>query len=333
MQHAPTMSTPPRFTRPKHHGGNLNHDTEFLRIVVGQPGYRASFTVKDGLICGSSKFFDRAFNSLFVEGLEGELNLPEECPRVFEAFYDWLTTHKVGPSQRYTGGEMLPQDFWFEAYKMADRLMLGDCGYGFDESFKDFVFGRFRYLFPSDLNRIPDADLVRDIFENEPDDRLGVKCFQKHLIHHAAYWLGGRSSTTLATWNDALAAHPKFDDRVEVRRTQYALAVHPFGHASTMRVHFEGPGLGQCASVSLSATISSLKKKFKVLRQNIYYNGIELNGECRLSDHDIEHESSLTLSAQRLSSCKSCTGHPIVIVASETIINKNIGLETQVIEL
>jgi hypothetical protein len=59
----------------------------------------------------------------------------------------------VGPSQRYTGGEMLPQDFWFEAYKIADRLMLGDCGYGFDESFKDFVFGRFRYLFPSGMYR------------------------------------------------------------------------------------------------------------------------------------------------------------------------------------
>jgi hypothetical protein len=199
------MSTPSRFTRPKRHGGSLNHDTGFLRIVVGHPGYSASFTVKDGLICSSSKFFDRAFNSLFVESIEGELNLPEECPRVFEAFYDWLTTHKVGPSQRYIGGGMLHQDIWFEAYKMADRLMLGDCGYGFDESFKDFVFGRFRYLFSSDVNRVPDADLVRDIFKNEPDDPLRVKCSQKYLIYHAAYWLGGKSSTALATWNDALA--------------------------------------------------------------------------------------------------------------------------------
>lgn len=64
-----------------------------MNIYVGAP--KQKFSIHKNLICGSSKFFDRAFNGGFIEAAIGQLDLPEDSPTTFEHFVGWLYRSRV----------------------------------------------------------------------------------------------------------------------------------------------------------------------------------------------------------------------------------------------
>jgi hypothetical protein len=152
---------------------------------------------------------------------------------------------------------------------MADCLMLEyggqDGGYGAPhESFMDLVFKRSQCIFMHDLERIPDADLVRDIFKNEPYGRPGVKPFQKHLICHAVYQLQGHSDPKVIAWTYALEAHSRFSAGVAGRLPAMVAIPDLVQYLPALRVHFGPPGVSQCSFVNLSDAISGLRQKLPV---------------------------------------------------------------------
>ena len=122
--------------------GKLNHGIYIVRITVSQPEALKDFAVHTDLVCRSCESFQKAFNVNFIGVAEAKLALPYECPVAFEAFYDWLYSGTVGASQIYPNASLSLQTFWFEAYRMADSLLIKDAL--MDENFQDLVYHRFQ---------------------------------------------------------------------------------------------------------------------------------------------------------------------------------------------
>jgi hypothetical protein len=143
------------------------------------------------------------------------MTLPDECTIVFEAFYEWLYSGFGGASQLYTNASMSLQLFWFRAQKMADRLLIDD--FRLNERFQDLAFARFLELFLDDLGRIPDADLIRDVFEDELNSSRGVKRFQRRPIDHCTLFICSDTGPKPSKWAGALRAHNTFSVSVAIQ--------------------------------------------------------------------------------------------------------------------
>ena len=62
-------------------------------VLVG--GDKVQFSVHKDLLCETSKFFRAALLGKFKEGLEQTVPLPEDDPKVFDQFVNWLYTGKT----------------------------------------------------------------------------------------------------------------------------------------------------------------------------------------------------------------------------------------------
>lgn len=281
-----------------HHHCKLSPGTEIVSITVGQPETLQVFTVHKDLICRSSEFFQKAFNGGFSEAREGRMTLPDECPMVFEAFYEWLYSGFVGASQLYTNASMSPQLFWFRAQKMADRLLMDDLR--LNERFQDLAFARFLELFPDDLGRIPDADLIRDVFEDEPNSSTGVKRFQRRLIDHCTLCIRSDTGPNPTKWAGALGAHPTFSVGVAIQLAETIAPARLIAHA--VYIFLLKDGCGATFFVRLSKKVWSLKEELNrrgFVCTRLHYNGVELQGDRRLSDYNVEPYSRLMLNGSR----------------------------------
>jgi BTB/POZ domain len=56
----------------------------------------ASFTVHKNLVCNISPFFRGACSSLFREGVNDVVCLPEQDPEAFDIFLEWMYTGRIG---------------------------------------------------------------------------------------------------------------------------------------------------------------------------------------------------------------------------------------------
>ncbi|KAL2072719.1 hypothetical protein VTL71DRAFT_12062 [Oculimacula yallundae] len=92
-------------------GDDLNN--ELVTIYVGPK--RKEFLLHKNLLCKSSDYFDKAFNSNFQEAEKGTMFLPEDNPEAFALFVNWLyrSTIPAGNAQSHV-------------FRLADLYILAD---------------------------------------------------------------------------------------------------------------------------------------------------------------------------------------------------------------
>jgi hypothetical protein len=61
---------------------------EKVTVLVGEA--REEFTISKGLISERSKWFANALDGRFKEGRESVIELPEDDPKAFTAFFFWI---------------------------------------------------------------------------------------------------------------------------------------------------------------------------------------------------------------------------------------------------
>ncbi|KAJ9646465.1 hypothetical protein H2199_002514 [Coniosporium tulheliwenetii] len=66
-----------------------------VRIKVGGGDNPKEFRAHRGVLTHSSSYFKAALSGHFKEGKDGEIDLPDDDPNVFEAFYYWLFTRQL----------------------------------------------------------------------------------------------------------------------------------------------------------------------------------------------------------------------------------------------
>ncbi|KAF2122087.1 hypothetical protein BDV96DRAFT_640152 [Lophiotrema nucula] len=67
----------------------------FIEVRVGDEASAQSFYVHQDLICASSEFFERALNGDWQEAEDKCVKLPDDEPKVFENYINWLYTGKI----------------------------------------------------------------------------------------------------------------------------------------------------------------------------------------------------------------------------------------------
>ena len=275
----------------------MDHGTDVVVIVVGHGDTQKEFAVHKRLICGLSTFFNKTFNGAFKESAEQRVELPDENPMVFEAFYEFLYAGKMRSSYRYTKGVIAAAHFWLRLYRMGDRLLMRG-------SFQGSARDRFNHLFPSDAETVPSTDLIQEIFDEDPP----LETFERHLVQHTAYWLDVKSQylskSRLDEWKEGLRANERFGTAVaitmiEMRSPLYpGINSHPSESSDGFRIHIElWTGRTVAVIVNLSDMTRDLKVKIPVysLDQRVWLNDVELRNGRPLFDFAVEPESVLRL--------------------------------------
>lgn len=79
-----------------------------------------TFLVYKDFLCYYSPFFDAAFNGGFQESSTQHLDLPDVCPKVFDAFVNWLYSQNVASESKAKSQLALFVDLWL----LGDRLLI-----------------------------------------------------------------------------------------------------------------------------------------------------------------------------------------------------------------
>src|SRR6202012_3268578 len=117
------MALPERFhaTLP----AKVDRGIEVVKVFVGATGHE--FSIYKNPLYASTKFFERAIEGPFKEGVAREITLPDDEPEVFAFFCDWLylngrywstRSYKIAQHKWHI------DFFWFKVYCMSDRLMI-----------------------------------------------------------------------------------------------------------------------------------------------------------------------------------------------------------------
>ena len=102
----------------------------FISIVVGSVESEATFIVHERLICETSEFVKRAMGGEWKESRQRLIRLPDQSPRVFHIYVQWLYLH-VLPTRDDSEHSYGEYDQLARAYILGDILL--------DTSFRDAV--------------------------------------------------------------------------------------------------------------------------------------------------------------------------------------------------
>jgi hypothetical protein len=161
------------------------HGSTVVAVTVGAKSKweKKTFTIHKDLLCRSSDYFKKAVDGPFIENARGELELPVDCPMVFELFYQWLYTGEYFEHKLYFDGtEALSSElFWYEVYKFAECRLL--------PAIQETAYNKLRWHFCDGFFRIPSVDFVECLFGLDS----GAIFLQKYVVAHTAYWIHGGS--------------------------------------------------------------------------------------------------------------------------------------------
>lgn len=88
-------------------------NTTAIKITVGPKDEEISWTLPKSLLTHHSEFFNAALNGTFAESKSNSMTMPEDSPRAFRLFVQWL----------YVGDIMVNDiDDWLEAWVLGDKL-------------------------------------------------------------------------------------------------------------------------------------------------------------------------------------------------------------------
>jgi len=89
--------------------------SELVHIYVGPKKQKCSVHKK--LLCSSSGFFDKSFNTGFQEAVKSEMSLPEDSPYVVQGFVQWLYFGTIG--------DLAPGDYEWTVAELVDLYVFG----------------------------------------------------------------------------------------------------------------------------------------------------------------------------------------------------------------
>ncbi|KAK4542970.1 hypothetical protein LTR36_005968 [Oleoguttula mirabilis] len=84
----------PRYKKAVSYGDLFRMHGDKVTVTVGQDEAKKTFTVSKELLCSQSKWFAKALDGRFKEGITGTVELPHDSSQVFAAFYYHLH-HRV----------------------------------------------------------------------------------------------------------------------------------------------------------------------------------------------------------------------------------------------
>ncbi|PVH88242.1 hypothetical protein DL98DRAFT_628101 [Cadophora sp. DSE1049] len=91
-------------------------------LIVGTE--EVVFTVPKDLLCQNSKFFDRALNGKFKEGVEQTIRLPEDTVMAFQMMLQWIYTGNITISQDWDEDMSVITGIYLDFFKLADKIDL-----------------------------------------------------------------------------------------------------------------------------------------------------------------------------------------------------------------
>ncbi|KAH7417256.1 hypothetical protein BKA64DRAFT_636629 [Cadophora sp. MPI-SDFR-AT-0126] len=109
--------------------GNLT-TAEFCDFSAVQMLRLSSATMKlfsrspKDLLCQNSKFFDRALNGKFKEGIEQTIRLPEDTVMAFQMMLQWIYTGNITTSQDWGNNDTMITSMYLDFFKLADKIDL-----------------------------------------------------------------------------------------------------------------------------------------------------------------------------------------------------------------
>ena len=126
----------------------------FISIVVGSVESEATFIVHERLICETSEFVKRAMGGEWKESRQRLIRLPDQSPRVFHIYVQWLYLH-VLPTRDDSEHSYGEYDQLARAYILGDILL--------DTSFRDAVIDA---MLDKALTLNPGQSTIELIYEN-----------------------------------------------------------------------------------------------------------------------------------------------------------------------
>jgi hypothetical protein len=89
--------------------------SELVHIYVGPE--KKKFSVHKKLLCSTSAFFDKAFNSGFQETMTSDISLPEDSSYTFQGFIKWLYHGRLG--------DLAPDNSKWNLTELVDLYLFG----------------------------------------------------------------------------------------------------------------------------------------------------------------------------------------------------------------
>ena len=173
----------------------VNHGHEVVKVIVGSE--QQIFTVHKALICTASPFFQTALASGFIEGAEQKVQLPEEDPQLFQLAYDWLYSGRVadGVTTYLKKEDVCSGDkFWWEVYKMGDRLMI--------DRLRVLALANIQAFFTTKKPLVPSTEFIADLYENGQQSSL-----EEWMLGYVMHWV---HCSNPADWIPLIGAHMRF---------------------------------------------------------------------------------------------------------------------------
>ncbi len=218
------MYAPPRVPR----------GTKMVKVFVGPE--EEEFVIHKNLLCASSKFFERALNSGFVEDKLQELRLPEEQAALFAFFSDWLyNIGDVSSSMIQARKQQYFDEYFLTVYRMADRLMI--------RGLQVLAFHRIKETFTHLEKILPSREFLRSLFGEEG----APLAIQMYVVRHVVYWLA--TAPHAEKYAELLAVHDRFG--VEIAQAMVRGGWHgksaSKAHPNTVSTFEESHGLNLAA--------------------------------------------------------------------------------------
>jgi BTB/POZ domain len=194
---------------------------------------RASFVVHKNLVCSISPFFRGACNSLFKEGLNSEICLPEQDPEAFDIFLEWVYTRRIRFSPHPPNEDSAAESnaWWIlvtEMYLLAHYLQVTSFG-------NEVIDLIGRSITRKEVLRNPQSDAIHLVY-NSTVDRCGLR----NLFVALNVWRPHLQCWTVVNgWKDYLEGCPaefSQDLVVSLIRKNHQLDQDPFVNEKTCHV-------------------------------------------------------------------------------------------------
>ncbi|KAL6251156.1 hypothetical protein RBB50_001364 [Rhinocladiella similis] len=152
------------------------------------------------LLCACSHFFACAFLGPHKEAHENKMTLPEEEPRLFEIFIEWLYERPLSIDSYLSDFKMDADEFYLDLFHMAHRLAVDKlCAVALYELHDMFD--------PFSPPLAPSTGFIEKMYQTDLLPRL-----RPYIIKHTAYWdvQGKFLSADHSRLHDSPATNPVF---------------------------------------------------------------------------------------------------------------------------
>jgi hypothetical protein len=101
---------------------------EMVKIIVGEGEDAKSFVIHKDLLMDKVSFFEKMFNSQFLESSTGSATLPEDSPEAFEVLVEWVYCSTLKSLRKVGCPIMSRADLAISTIGLAEKYMLPELG-------------------------------------------------------------------------------------------------------------------------------------------------------------------------------------------------------------